>query len=98
MDTISNFLTWDSLKTFTGCVATVGVTVQFTKDALDKYIKIPTRLYTYLVALFILIVTDILFYPRTIENFVLDIFDAILVTLSANGAYHLFTDGLSSEK
>ena len=98
METISGFLTWENLKSFTGCVAAVGITVQFTKTALDKYIKIPTRLYTYIVALFILVITDILFGPWTAGNFILDIFDAVLVTLSANGAYHLFTESLSTEK
>lgn len=95
---VSNFLTWDNLKTFTGCVAIVGLTVQFTKSMLDKYIKIPTQLYTYLVSLLILVATDIFVGPWTAENFALDILDAILVSLSANGAYHLFSDNFSDKK
>ena len=95
---MSSFLTWDSLTTFTGCVAIVGVTVQFTKTLVDKYVKMPTQLYTYLVALLILVVTDCVIGPRTFENFALDVLDAILVSLSANGAYHLFSDNLSNKK
>lgn len=98
METINGFLTWDSLKTFAGCVATVGIIVQFTKGSLDKYLKIPTKLYTYIISLLILLVTDVLFGPRTVDNFVLDLLDAIIVSLSANGAYHLFSEGLSSNK
>lgn len=95
---MSSFLTWDSLTTFTGCVAIVGVTVQFTKTLVDKYVKMPTQLYTYLVALLILIATDCVVGPRTFENFVLDVLDAILVSLSANGAYHLFSDSTAGKK
>ncbi len=95
---LHSFLSWENLKTFTGCVAIVGLTVQFTKDWLDKYIKIPTQLYTYIVSLLILVATDIFLGPWTAENFALDILDAIIVTLSANGAYHLFSDNLSTKK
>jgi hypothetical protein len=93
----NSFLSWESLTSFTGCVAAVGITVQFTKTWLDKYVKVPTQLYTYLVALVILIATDLFTQPLNIGNLALDVLDAVLVSLSANGAYHLFSDSLSDK-
>lgn len=97
MKTISDFLTWENLKTFSGCVALVGTIVQFTKNSLDKYIKMPTKRYTYFVSLVVLIILDILFGPWNFTNFLLDFADAIIVSMSANEIYDLFSDNKVSK-
>lgn len=97
MEPLNSFLSLDDIKTFSGCVAIVGLVVQFTKNGLDKIIKIPTQLYTYIISLLILIVTDMFVSPCTAENFLLDFLDAILVSLAANGAYHLFSNTLNEK-
>lgn len=90
MDSISEFLTWEGLATFSGSVAIVGIIVQFTKKLFDKIVKIPTKFYTYIISVIILILADYFTGKFSMSYITLDLFDAVLVSLAANGTYHLF--------
>ena len=90
MDSISEFLTWEGLATFSGSVAIVGIIVQFTKKLFDKIVKIPTKFYTYIISVIILILADYFTVKFSMSYITLDLFDAVLVSLAANGTYHLF--------
>ncbi len=92
MDSISEFLTWEELATFSGSVAIVGIIVQFTKKLFDKIVKIPTKFYTYIISVIILVLTDYFTGKFSMSYITLDLFDAVLVSLAANGTYHLFSD------
>lgn len=90
MDSISEFLTWEGLATFSGSVAIVGIIVQFTKKLFDKIVKIPTKFYTYIISVIILILADYFTGKFSMSYITLDLFDAVLVSLAANGTYYLF--------
>ncbi len=90
MDSISEFLTWEGLATFSGSVAIVGIIVQFTKKLFDKIVKIPTKFYTYIISVIILILANYFTGKFSMSYITLDLFDAVLVSLAANGTYHLF--------
>ncbi|MEG2372650.1 MAG: hypothetical protein RSB36_07710, partial [Hydrogenoanaerobacterium sp.] len=51
---MTEFTTWAILATYAGAVAMTALIVQLTKKGLDKIFKIPTQLYSYIVALAVL--------------------------------------------
>ena len=80
------FLTWELLGTYSGTLGMVLILTQLTK-ALPGIQKIPTQLYSYLVALAVMTVTAIFGGRTAASDFVLLIFNAAVVALSANGGY-----------
>lgn len=81
---MEQFLTWDILKDYVTFVGVVFSIVAFTKNAwLIK--KIPTRLWSFLVAFALLILTNL--HSNTFEFFDIVIYgiNAILISSSANG-------------
>ena len=81
---MDNFLTWDVLLTFSGLVGAVYMVVEFTKEI--KFIKkIPTKYWSWIVALFLLIITNIVINKFEFKDIVLYLLNAIVISLSANG-------------
>lgn len=87
----NNFLTIDYLKTFMGTVVVTMLMVQFFKE-LPGIKKIPTRYFTFLVALFNILMCAILTDSFTIVGLYLMLINAMLVTFTATGGYD-FTIG-----
>ena len=84
-----NFFTWEYLTTYAGAVLAVTVIVQFTKEL--RYIKdIPTRVWAYLVAVVLLLLsTFFTVRPITPAVILLCIINAVLVAMAAVGGYDI---------
>lgn len=81
---MEQFLTWDILKDYVTFVGIVFSVVAFTKNAW-LINKIPTRLWSFIVAFVLLILTNL--HSNTFEYFDIIIYgiNAILISSSANG-------------
>lgn len=80
------FLTWEMLGTYSGTLGMVLILTQLTKG-LPGIQRVPTQLYSYLIALIVMTVTAIFGGRTAASDFVLLIFNAAVVALSANGGY-----------
>lgn len=90
--------TWQYLGTMAGATAATLMIVQYTKVQLDKVWKIPTRLYVYVIALAILLVSALFTGGLTAEVAVLAFMNAFMVSMSAYGAYELTFAKKDAEK
>lgn len=80
------FLTWEMLGTYSGTLGMVLILTQLTKG-LPGIQRVPTQLYSYLIALIVMTVAAIFGGRTAASDFVLLIFNAAVVALSANGGY-----------
>lgn len=81
---MDSFLTWEVLLTFSGLVGAVYMTVEFTKEL--KFIsKMPTKYWSYIVALILLIVSNLVIGTFEFKDLVLYLLNAIAISLSSNG-------------
>lgn len=80
---------WASLGTIAGATAATLMIVQFIKAPLDKVWKIPTRLLVYVIALILMLVAQVFTGGITVESALLAAVNAVMVALSAYGAYEL---------
>lgn len=80
------FVTWAGLSTYAGALAMVMLIVQFTKGIviIDR---LPTQVWSYIVALVVLYAANFFTGKLTIDNAVLILFNAAIVALAANGGY-----------
>jgi hypothetical protein len=81
---MDKFFTWEMLATYAGATLATGVLVQFLKGVFSK---LSTQIFSYIVALVVLIVANFFMGTLTIEIGVLCLINAVLVSLAANGAY-----------
>lgn len=92
---MDKFFTWEILATLAGAIAGVGVITQFTKK---YFMKIDTQLLSYIYAIVILVAayffTDIL----TVESGALIPINAVIVSLSANGAFSVVDRKIVNKK
>lgn len=81
---MEQFLTWEVLSDYVTFVGIVFSIVAFTKNAIGIKL-IPTRLWSFIVSLFLLIVVNI--HNATFEMFdiVMYAINAIMISSSANG-------------
>lgn len=80
---------WSYLATIAGAAAFTLLIVQFFKAPLDKVWKIPTRVFAYLVSLFIMLVATAFTAGLTVDNVLLVAANAFLAAMSAYGAYEV---------
>jgi hypothetical protein len=84
------FVDWPVLGTYTGALTMVITITQITKNA--KFIKkIPTQLWSYLVALAVLFPAYHFTDQLTLSNAVLIMFNAALIALAANGGFDVIS-------
>lgn len=81
---MDSFLTWDVLLSFSGLVGAAYMTVEFTKE-IKLLKKVPTKYWSYFVALFLLITTNLVTGTFEFRDIVLYLLNAIVVSLSSNG-------------
>lgn len=84
MDILNDFLTWEVLLTFTGLVTATHMVTEFTKE-LPLIKKMPTKYWSYLIALTLLISVNIVCGSFKYEDILLYLVNSIPVSLSANG-------------
>lgn len=81
--------TWTYLATIAGATAATLLIVQFIKLPLDKVWKIPTRLVVYVIALIIMLIATALTSGLNVNNSLLAVVNAFVVSLAAYGSYEL---------
>lgn len=81
--------TWTYLATIAGATAATLLIVQFIKLPLDKVWKIPTRLVVYAIALIIMLIATALTSGLNVNNSLLAVVNAFVVSLAAYGSYEL---------
>jgi hypothetical protein len=81
---MENFMTWETLKTYATFVATVYMVVEFTK-ALPFIKKIPTRYWSFLISLGLLITVNAVMNEFKWVDIVLYALSAISISLGSNG-------------
>jgi len=84
------FFDWNTLGSHAGAVCAVGVITQITKN-LPLIRRIPTQLYSYLIALAVLSLALIFGPGANASELTLTLFNAALVSLSANGGHEALT-------
>jgi hypothetical protein len=87
------FATWAYMSTAAGAVVATATITQFIKG-ISFIDKIPTRIVSWVIALIILVAANIVTGTTAVSEYALCLFNAILVSLAANGAY----DNLNSER
>lgn len=80
------FVNWTELATYAGALAMVLIITQATKNF--KIIKkIPTQLWSYLIAILVLYPAYFFTDQLTLSNGILILFNGIIVALAANGGF-----------
>lgn len=91
------FVTWELLGSYAGAMAMVGVITELTKGI--KFIsKIPTQLWSYILAVVVMLCANAFLGQLTLSNAVLTVFNAVLVSLGANGGYEGLSRMFTNEK
>ena len=81
---MENFLTWEVLETYASFVSIVYMVVEFTKEI--KFIKkIPTKIWSFLVAFLLLIILNLVIKNFKLVDLVLYALTAISISLGSNG-------------
>ena len=81
---MDNFLSWDTLTTYASFVAIVFMVVEFTKGL--KYIKkIPTKYWSFFIAVILLTITNIVMGTFRAVDIVIYLLTAISISLGSNG-------------
>jgi hypothetical protein len=83
---LDNFITWDFITGYAGTVIVTMLIVQFLKE-LPFIKKMPTRYFTFIIALLNIIATNIATNSFLISNLYLMFINAITVTFTATGGY-----------
>lgn len=80
---------WEQLATIAGATLATLLIVELLKLPFDKVWKIPTRIIVYVIALIVLILATYFTQGLTPNTAILTAINAIIVALSAMGAYEL---------
>ena len=80
---------WDYIATIAGATAATLLIVQLLKLPLDKVWKIPTRIWVYLIALILMLLSTQFTTGLTLQNALLTAVNAVIVALAAMGAYEM---------
>lgn len=92
---IDNFFTWELLATFAGCVTATGVVTELLK----KFIKnIDPQIISFIMALVIMIVGQLVAKTFTWNDILLDAINAVVVSFAANGGFDAIKRLFGSDK
>ena len=82
------FFTWNTLLTYTGATLITTLVTQLLKGVgfIDK---LPTRVFSYIVALVVMLLAHIFTGSMTWANAGLCVVNAVVVSLAANGAFDM---------
>ena len=82
-------VSWDQLATISGAALATLLIVQLLKLPLDKVWKIPTRIVVFFIAFVILLLATYFTKGLNANNALLTVINAVIVALTAMGAYEL---------
>lgn len=80
------FYTWTTIGTYAGSVALTAIIVQAFKGV-GFLQKIPTQLFSYIVAVLLLVAAQVFTREFALADIVLCFVNAVVVSLASNGAY-----------
>ena len=80
------FFDWKLLGEYAGAAMAVGILTELTKE-IPGIRRIPTQLWSYLLAVVTLLLAEVFGDGITAQSAVLALFNAAVVSLSANGGY-----------
>jgi O-antigen ligase len=83
---MNEFINWATLGTYGGALAMVMVLTQFTKD-LPFTKKIPTQIWSYILAFVVLFCAMAFTNGLTLNTFVQTLFNAVIVSIASNGGF-----------
>lgn len=82
-------VSWDQLATISGAALATLLIVQLLKLPLDKVWKIPTRIVVFFIAFVVLFLATYFTKGINASNAILTVINAVIVALTAMGAYEL---------
>lgn len=94
---LDDFMTVDTLTTFTGLVMTVGLIVQFTKGLVKKnYGDRAVRIYAFAISL----ILNFAFIGNfdNVQGIIVTVINSILITLASMGAYETIADPFAEKE
>ena len=91
-------VTWEQLATISGAAMATLLIVQLLKLPLDKVWKIPTRIVVFFIAFVVLILATYFTQGLTWNTALLTVINAVIVALTAMGAYELTFAKLEKKK
>lgn len=81
---MNNFLTWETLATYTSFISIVFMVVEFTKEM--KFInKIPTKYWSFIISVILLIMVNLVKNTFRPVDIVLYVLSSISISLGSNG-------------
>lgn len=83
----SQFVEWPVLASYAGATTMTVAIVQFTKGLLDRVIHIPTKFYSYFVALVVLYSGYYFTGQLTPSNAALIFFNGFIIAVASNGMH-----------
>lgn len=83
----SNFVEWPILASYAGATTMTVAIVQFSKGLLDRAIHIPTKLYSYFVALAVLYSGYYFTGQLTGSTAALILFNGFIIAVASNGMH-----------
>ena len=94
---MNDFLTWETLLSYTNFISIVYMVVEFTKEI--KFIKrIPTRYWSFFVSFYLLISVHFSLNSFVFKDIVLYLLTSVVVSLSSNGISNFNFNKNSNEK
>jgi len=89
---MNEFFTWSMLTSYAGAVLATGLVTQLLKGvpAIDR---MPTRLFSYLTAALLLLLSTFFTGGLSFESAALALVNAVVVALAANGAFDALQAG-----
>lgn len=81
---MEQFITWDVLTTYASFVTIVFMVVEFTKE-LPIIKKIPTKYWSFIVCLILLLATNLVLGTYKAQDIILYVLSAVSISLGANG-------------
>ncbi len=86
----NQFTDWSTLLTYSGASVCTAILTQIFKGLFDRLpIRLPTRFFSYLVALMLLFASTFFTGSRTAGDYALCAVNAAIVSLSANGSFDM---------
>ena len=94
---MQEFFTWGMLGTYAGAVVAVTLITQLIKEW-GIFKKVPTRLVSYVIALVILLAAAAFNGALTVADGALCLFNAVVVSLAANGGFEMITNATKNKQ
>lgn len=94
---MNDFFTWSMLATYAGATAATVLFTQLLKGV-GVIEKIPTKIFSYVIALIVLVLSQVFIGNFSAQGIALCFFNAGVVALAAQGGYELIAHGISSSE